>query len=147
MTLGFDRRSFHLRLRQFEFKQQYNKATLLDILDTGGWLWDFCIGCILQRFHLATFCGNGFEVMAEDDKGTSSWYKVPVWDGSPGTWRAFRREMNWWTQSLNLEESRKYNLAARWLLHQSGTVKARGEEFDPADLQYQKEIKAIDPHY
>lgn len=84
--------------------------------------------------------------MGDDDKGgASSWYKVPVWDGSPAIWRAFRREMNWWTQSLNLEETRKYNLAARWLLRQSGTVKARGEEFDPADLQYQKQITATDP--
>ncbi|CAE6915744.1 RE2 [Symbiodinium sp. CCMP2592] len=83
--------------------------------------------------------------MADDDKTTSAWYKVPTWDGSPVTWRAFRKEMSWWVSSLDLESTRKYNLAARWLLRQSGIVRQRGEEFSPEDLTYQKEVRAKDP--
>ena len=84
--------------------------------------------------------------MADDaDKGTSAWYRVPTWDGSPATWRAFKREMAWWTSSLNLEDTKKYNLAARWLLRQTGAVRARGEEFDPSELTYQKAVLGVDP--
>ena len=83
--------------------------------------------------------------MAEDEKGSSAWYRVPTWDGSPATWRAFKREMSWWTSSLNLEDTKRYNLAARWLLRQSGAVRARGEEFEPSELEYQKAVVSRDP--
>ena len=85
--------------------------------------------------------------MAElaEDKGASAWYRVPTWDGSPASWRSFRREMNWWVSSLDLEGTAKYNLAARWLLRQSGIVKQRGEEFSPADLEYRKAEYLTDP--
>ena len=79
------------------------------------------------------------------DEGASAWYRVPTWDGSPLTWRSFRREMDWWVSSLDLEASRKYNLAARWLLRQSGPARQRGEEFTPKELEYKKEIKSTDP--
>lgn len=82
--------------------------------------------------------------MAEEEKGTSAWHRVPTWDGSPATWRAFKREMAWWTSSLNLEDTKKYNLAARWLLRQTGAVRARGEEFEPHELEYRKEVSTID---
>ena len=78
------------------------------------------------------------------DESTSSWYKVPTWDGSPLTWRSFRREMDWWVSSLDLEGTRKYNLAARWLLRQTGVVRQRGEEFTPKELEYQKEMRGRD---
>ena len=84
--------------------------------------------------------------MAEEDKGgTLSWYKVPTWDGSPQTWHAFKREMSWWQSSLNVEDTKKFNLAARWLLRQSGTVRARGEEFEPRELEYQRRVVFTDP--
>ena len=80
--------------------------------------------------------------MSDDkDGGYGSWSRVPTWDGSPMTWRAFKREMSWWTSSLDLEASKKYNLAARWLLRQSGTVR----QFTPEELGYQKEISRKDP--
>eukprot|EP00439_Symbiodinium_sp_Y106_P055911 s2181_g7.t2 len=82
--------------------------------------------------------------MAEEDKSTSAWYKVPTWDGSPASWRAFQREMNWWLSSLDVESTKKFNLAARWLLRQGGVVRQRGEEFAPEDLVYQKEVRAKD---
>ena len=53
--------------------------------------------------------------------------------------------MKWWTSSLDLEGTKKYNLAARWLLRQSGVVRQRGEEFNPEELQFQPEIKGQDP--
>ncbi|CAE7881426.1 agaA, partial [Symbiodinium necroappetens] len=79
------------------------------------------------------------------DNGYGAWGRVPVWDGSPLTWRSFKREMQWWLSSLDAESTKKYNLAARWLLRQSGTVRQRGEEFSPDELQYQKGESYIDP--
>ena len=80
-----------------------------------------------------------------EDKGSSAWYRVPTWDGSPLTWRAFKREMSWWVSSLDLESTRRYNLAARWLLRQTGIVRQRGEEFSPSDLEYKPAVEGIDP--
>ena len=83
--------------------------------------------------------------MAEEDKGTSSWYKVPTWSGNPGEWRAFKKEMSWWIASLDFEASKKYNVAARWALRQYGVVRARCEEFEPEELEGIKEEKSTDP--
>ena len=44
--------------------------------------------------------------MVEEDKGTSSWYKVPMWFGGPSEWRSFKQEMQemeWWIASLDLK--------------------------------------------
>ena len=77
----------------------------------------------------------------EKDANAGAWTRVPTWDGSPQTWRGFRKEMSWWLAGLDIQSTKKYNLAARWLLRQSGVVRQRGEEFDPRDLEFQKEIK------
>ena len=79
------------------------------------------------------------------DKNSGAWYNVPTWDGSPMTWRSFRREMRWWVSSLDLRSTSKYNLAARWLLKQSGIVRQRGEEFSPEDLAYKPAVMIRDP--
>ena len=87
-------------------------------------------------------------VMAEDNKGNSdygAWGRVPTWDGSPLSWRTFRREMSWWMSSLDSASTMKYNLAARWLLRQSGIVRQRGEEFSPEDLAFQPAHEFVDP--
>ena len=76
---------------------------------------------------------------------SGAWYQVPTLDGSPLTWREFKREMRWWTQSLDLSATTKYNLAARWLLRQSGIVRQRGEEFDPDDLLYKPAVMIPEP--
>ena len=81
----------------------------------------------------------------EEERGTSAWHKVPTWDGAPTTWRRFKREMSWWVSSLDLESTRKYNLAARWLLRQTGVVRQRGEEFTPQELQYKPAEVGLDP--
>ena len=81
----------------------------------------------------------------EEERGTSAWHKVPTWDGAPTSWRRFKREMSWWVSSLDLEATRKYNLAARWLLRQSGVVRQRGEEFTPQELQYRPAEVMEDP--
>lgn len=52
--------------------------------------------------------------------------------------------MMWWQSALDLESTKKYNLAARWLLRQSGVVRQRGEEFTPDELAYQKEVRGPD---
>ncbi|CAE7780296.1 tenm3, partial [Symbiodinium necroappetens] len=57
----------------------------------------------------------------------------------------FRREMAWWMSSLDSASTMKYNLAARWLLRQSGIVRQRGEEFSPEDLAFQPAQEFVDP--
>ena len=84
--------------------------------------------------------GNGTE-----DGKSGPWYQVPVWDGSPLTWREFQRSMKWWLASLDLPSTARYNLAARWLLRQTGIVRQRGEEFDPKDLEFKPAVEAEDP--
>ena len=81
----------------------------------------------------------------EKDQNGGAWSKVPTWDDSPQTRRSFQQEMMWWQSALDLESTKKYNLAARWLLRQRGVVRQRGEEFIPEELDYQKEVKGPDP--
>ena len=85
--------------------------------------------------------------MADEDKngGSGAWSRVPTWDGDPKGWRAFLKEMHWWMSALDLEGTKRYNLAARWLLRQGGIVRQRGEEFSPEELEYQKAVTALDP--
>ena len=83
--------------------------------------------------------------MAEEDKNAGAWSRVPTWDGDPNSWRAFSREMPWWMEALDVQSTKKYNLAARWLLRQSGIVRQRGEEFTPAELAFQLAVTAKDP--
>jgi hypothetical protein len=83
-------------------------------------------------------------VMADDDKSTSSWYKVPMWNGNPSEWRTFKREMNWWIASLDAESCKKYNVAARWALRQTGVTRARCEEFDPDELKGTEKVEVAD---
>ena len=42
--------------------------------------------------------------------------------------------------SLDPEACKKYNVAARWALRQSGVVRARCEEYDPSELQGIEEV-------
>ena len=80
--------------------------------------------------------------MAEEEKGSSSWYRVPTWDGNPREWRSFQREMNWWMASLDKDACLKFNVAARWMLRQTGVVRARCEI--PEDLAATQERKELD---
>ena len=52
--------------------------------------------------------------------------------------------MQWWLAGLDRESTKKYNLAARWLLRQTGVVRQRGEEFSPSELEYQPEVLGKD---
>ena len=53
--------------------------------------------------------------------------------------------MTWWVSSLDLQATAKYNLAARWLLRQTGIVRQRGEEFNPDELQFKPAETYTDP--
>ena len=83
--------------------------------------------------------------MAEDDKGYGPLSRVPVWDGSPITWRRFKRDVTWWLSSLDLPKTTGYNLAARFLLRQDGVARQRAEEFLPEDLAFVPVPKITDP--
>lgn len=103
---------------------------------TGNWL-----------FHEFDFYVATLDVhrMAEDDRGYGPWSRVPVWDGSPLTWRRFRRDVTWWISSLELAKTTGYNLAARFLLRQTGVARQRGEKFLPDELAYVPPAKLEDP--
>lgn len=73
--------------------------------------------------------------MTEEGKDNGgSWQKVPVWTGNRSEWSGFKRETNWWMASLDAEATKKYNVAAKWTLKQTGIVRARCEEYDPGEL-------------
>ena len=65
--------------------------------------------------------------------------------GNPSNWRSFRRGMGWWMASLDSESCRKFNVAARWTLRQTGVVRARCEEFEPHELEAKQPVTATDP--
>ena len=84
--------------------------------------------------------------MSEDsEKGFGPWSRVPQWDGSPHSWRKFKRDVSWWISSLDLTSTGKYNLAARFLLRQDGIARQRGEEFTPDQLVHQPAEVLKDP--
>ncbi|CAK9071940.1 unnamed protein product [Durusdinium trenchii] len=83
--------------------------------------------------------------MADEEKGSSAWYKVPTWDGNPSIFRTFQREMSWWMTSMDASSCTKYNVAARWTLRQTGIVRARCEEFTPEELAGKTEVRGTDP--
>ena len=43
--------------------------------------------------------------MSDDKGGDGALSRVPAWDCSPMTWRAFKRELACWTSSLDFESS------------------------------------------
>ena len=84
--------------------------------------------------------------MGDEEKGGyGPWSRVPQWDGSPATWRKFKREVMWWISSIDLTGTTKFNLAARFLLRQDGIARQRGEEFNPSDLQHKAAEYGLDP--
>ena len=61
-------------------------------------------------------------------------HRIPVWDGQPHTWRQFEKDVNWFLAGEDLSRI-SFNFAVRIINKQTGTVKRRGGEFDPADLE------------
>ena len=90
---------------------------------------------------------NSVAGMGDEEKGGGygPWSRVPQWDGSPATWRKFKREVMWWISSIDLTGTTKFNLAARFLLRQEGIARQRGEEFNPSELQYKAAELGLDP--
>ena len=121
------------------------KPKVCGVSVAGGPWFSLCVqeGRLFALLPAYFFAVWGWEM--EEERGTSAWHKVPTWDGAPTSWRRFKREMSWWVSSLDLESTRKYNLAARWLLRQSGVVRQRGEEFTPQELQYRPAEIVEDP--
>ena len=61
------------------------------------------------------------------------WSRIPVWDGKATTWRSFEKDLQWFLAGEDLTKV-SYNLAARIVQRQSGAVKRRAREFDPAEI-------------
>ena len=70
----------------------------------------------------------------KDDRGFDSY--IPVWDGRSETLREFKKAVQWWLHSIDLEKTTSYNLAARFAMRQKGSAKLRALEFDPKELEY-----------
>ena len=64
--------------------------------------------------------------------------RIPNWDGSPSTWLAFEEEVEWWleTEPLNVE----YNLAARFVIRQTGVARRRAQQLDVRELRAQQAV-------
>ena len=67
-------------------------------------------------------------------------HRIPVWDGQPHTFRKFLRDMAWFLEGEDITRI-TYNLAARVVQRQVGTVRRRGEEFDPTELRHISALK------
>ena len=56
----------------------------------------------------------------KDDRGFDSY--IPVWDGRSETLREFKKSVQWWLHSIDLEKTTSYNLAARFAMRQKGSA-------------------------
>ena len=66
-------------------------------------------------------------------EGRSAYDRVPVWDGTPSTYRRFETAMEWWLEAENFDVP--YSLAARLTQRLRGPAMARAEEFKPHELR------------
>ena len=60
--------------------------------------------------------------------------RIPIWDGQAHSFKRFQKDMEWFLEGSNVADL-KYDLAARVVQRQTGTVKSKGEEFSPSDLR------------
>ncbi|CAJ1353490.1 unnamed protein product, partial [Effrenium voratum] len=130
-------------LRYVNSAPLYRKALCLFYPHTVFTALGICIAPEFDFYSLRRTAHADVNTMTEEDKSASSWYKVPTWNGNPADWRIFRREMKWWMASLDPEACKKFNVAARWALRQSGMVRARCEEFDPDELKGTEEVATV----
>ena len=63
----------------------------------------------------------------------SAYDRVPVWDGTPSTYRRFETAVEWWLEAENLDVP--YSLAGRLTHRLRGPARARAEEFKPHELR------------
>ncbi|CAE7525014.1 tenm3 [Symbiodinium sp. CCMP2592] len=68
---------------------------------------------------------------------------IPIWDGNAGSMRKFKKSVTLWLAGLDLERTASYNLAARFLLRQTGAARARGEEEDIDTLAHRPAVADV----
>ena len=59
--------------------------------------------------------------MADEGQATSSWSRIPTWDGTPSQWKAYKRAVELWIEGENLDVH--YSLAARLVTRLTGTAR------------------------
>ena len=64
---------------------------------------------------------------------SSAYDRVPVWDGTPSTFRRFETAAEWWLEAEDLDVP--YSFAARLTQRLRGPAWARAEEFKPHELR------------
>ena len=79
----------------------------------------------------------------KDERGFDNY--IPVWDGRADSLREFRKSVQWWLCSINLEKTTDFNLAARFAMRQKGSAKLRALEFEPKELEYKPAVTQPDP--
>ena len=62
-----------------------------------------------------------------------AWGRIPSWGGGPRAFKRFEVDVSWW---LAGEDWRRvsYNVAARFVVRQTGAARARAELFEPEEL-------------
>eukprot|EP00439_Symbiodinium_sp_Y106_P033676 s2110_g4.t1 len=93
--------------------------------------------------HFFTFISTTATTMADDSRGDGFSNYIPVWDGQAGSMRKFKKSVSLWLAGLDLSKTASYNLAARFLLRQTGAARARGEEEDIDALAYRPGVTDV----
>eukprot|EP00438_Fugacium_kawagutii_P022912 Skav224174 [mRNA] locus=scaffold2007:411362:424288:+ [translate_table: standard] len=71
---------------------------------------------------------------------------IPVWDGRADSLREFRKSVQWWLCSIDLEKTKNFNLAARFAMRQKGSARVRALGFGSKDLEFEPAISVADPN-
>ena len=78
-----------------------------------------------------------FEKNNNSTFGDGGFSRIPAWDGSPATWRRYKRAVEIWLEGENLEVP--YSIAARMVQKLTGTARNR------ADLIPLEKLRPIRP--
>ncbi|CAE7480196.1 unnamed protein product [Symbiodinium sp. CCMP2592] len=81
--------------------------------------------------------------MGDESRQDSFNSYIPIWDGNAGSMRKFKKSVTLWLAGLDLERTASYNLAARFLLRQTGAARARGEEEDIDTLAHRPAVADV----
>ena len=70
-----------------------------------------------------------------------AWNRIPSWDGDPRTFKRFEVDVKWWLAGEDWSKVH-YNVAARFVVRQTGAARARAELFEPDELSGEDAVVA-----
>ena len=74
--------------------------------------------------------------------GNDGYSRIPGWDGSPQTWRRYKRAVEIWIEGENLEVS--YSIAARMVTKLTGTARNRADLIPLTELRPIRAMAAVE---